>query len=130
MKRTYIVTALLVSAVSLGWIWTQSKSSDPMVASSKLAVVDTVSGKLQGFIHNGTYTYRGIPYAKAAYALAQKVSMAWINFAHYGNPNHKGLPNWPAFTSANGATMIFDNTCVVRNHHDKELMSLLAPDMK
>jgi para-nitrobenzyl esterase len=67
---------------------------------------------------------------KAAYALAQKVSIAWIHFAHYGNPNHKGLPNWPAFTSANGATMIFDNTCVVRNHHDKELMSLLAPDMK
>jgi carboxylesterase type B len=48
----------------------------------------------------------------------------------YGNPNHKGLPNWPAYTRANGAAMILDNTCVVRNHHDKELMSLLAPEIK
>jgi para-nitrobenzyl esterase len=67
---------------------------------------------------------------KAAYALAEKVSMAWIDFARYGNPYHKGLPDWPAYTRANGATVIFDNTCVVRNNHDKELMSLLVPDMK
>jgi para-nitrobenzyl esterase len=67
---------------------------------------------------------------KAAYALAEKVSLAWINFARYGNPNHKNLPDWPAYTRANGATMIFDNTSVVRNNHDKELMSLLVPDMK
>jgi len=63
-----------------------------------------------------------------ARALADKVSQAWINFARNGNPNHKGLPSWPAYTRANGATMIFDNTCVVRNHHDKELMSILAPE--
>jgi para-nitrobenzyl esterase len=50
---------------------------------------------------------------KAAYALAEKVSMAWINFARHGNPNHKGLPGWPAYTPANGATMIFNNTCTV-----------------
>jgi len=55
---------------------------------------------------------------------------AWINFARSGNPNHKGLPVWPAYTGAGGETRIFDNTCVIRNNHDKELMSLLAPDMK
>ena len=65
---------------------------------------------------------------KAAYALADKVSQAWINFARNGNPNHQGLPFWAAYTRDSGATMIFDSTCVVGKSHDSELMSLLVPD--
>lgn len=49
-----------------------------------------------------------------AYLLADKMSEAWIQFARNGKPNHKGLPNWPAYTVKNGATMIFDNKCLVR----------------
>jgi para-nitrobenzyl esterase len=64
---------------------------------------------------------------KQAVALADKVSQAWIDFARSGNPNTKGLPAWPAYTDANGATMILDNTSVVRNHHDQDLMSLISP---
>ena len=58
------------------------------------------------------------------------MSQAWINFARYGNPNAKGLPNWPAYTRENGAAMIFDNKSAVRYHHDDGLMKLLAPDYK
>ena len=64
---------------------------------------------------------------KEVYELTDKVSQAWINFAGTGNPNHKGLPNWAAFTTEDGATMIFDSICEVRNNHDKDLMSLAAP---
>ena len=35
---------------------------------------------------------------KAGEILASQMSQAWINFARYGNPNHDGLPHWPAFT--------------------------------
>lgn len=58
-----------------------------------------------------------------AYLLADKVSEAWIQFARHGNPNHNGLPGWPAYTVKNGATMIFDNECQVKDHFDQELLS-------
>jgi para-nitrobenzyl esterase len=63
---------------------------------------------------------------KEAYALADKISQGWINFARTGDPNHKGLPSWPKYTAAAGATMMFDNTCAVRNHPDKELLDLTS----
>jgi para-nitrobenzyl esterase len=55
-----------------------------------------------------------------AHELAAKVSLAWINFAHTGDPNHHGLPKWPAFTAARGPTMVFDNQCRVENNPDRE----------
>lgn len=63
---------------------------------------------------------------KEAYTLADKISKAWINFARTGNPNHKGLPQWPAYTTANTATMHFDNQCAVMPQMDKELFDLVA----
>ncbi|GAB3253087.1 carboxylesterase/lipase family protein [Larkinella harenae] len=66
---------------------------------------------------------------KEAYTLADKMSQSWINFARSGNPNHKGIPTWQAYTPANGATMLFDNQCVQKHHHDKEVMAI-GPQIK
>jgi len=63
---------------------------------------------------------------KEAYALAEKVSDAWINFARTGNPNSKSLPEWPAYNSTNTSTMHFDNKCEVKPQMDKELFDLLS----
>jgi len=63
---------------------------------------------------------------KDAYVLADKMSQAWLTFARTGNPYHKGLPQWPAYTPTNGTVMFFDNTCSVKSHHDKALMDLVA----
>ena len=54
----------------------------------------------------------GTPEAKA---LGATMSDAWIAFARTGNPNHKGLPNWPAYAPAERATMLFNNPCTVEN---------------
>ena len=61
--------------------------------------------------------------AEEAWALSEKMSAAWINFAKTGNPNVEGvLPKWESYTPQNGATMYFDNTCKIVNNHDRELM--------
>jgi len=49
------------------------------------------------------------------YALASQVSGAWTAFARTGNPNHSGLPHWPAFDTTNRATMILNDECKAVN---------------
>ena len=62
---------------------------------------------------------------KEAYALADKMSGAWINFARTGNPNYKGLPQWPAYNATNTSTMHFNNQCSVQPQQDKELFDIV-----
>ncbi|MGD1210584.1 MAG: carboxylesterase family protein [Candidatus Acidiferrales bacterium] len=52
--------------------------------------------------------------------LADKVSGAWAAFAHTGNPNHPGLPHWPAYTASDRATMILNDECKVANDPGRE----------
>jgi para-nitrobenzyl esterase len=52
--------------------------------------------------------------------LSDKMSAAWAAFARTGNPNTKALPRWPAFTTDQRATMIFDNECKLVNDPFKE----------
>jgi para-nitrobenzyl esterase len=33
------------------------------------------------------------------------MSSYWVNFAKTGDPNAKGLPQWPAFTNTNAQVM-------------------------
>jgi para-nitrobenzyl esterase len=61
------------------------------------------------------------------YALQDKMSAAWANFARTGNPNHSGLPNWPAFKNSDRATMVFNDECkVVNDPYREERLALNA----
>lgn len=62
---------------------------------------------------------------KEAYALADKVSQSWINFARFGNPSNPKLPKWQPYTVEKGATMFFDNTCEIKYHHDADLLEVV-----
>lgn len=63
-----------------------------------------------------------------AWALADKMSSAWLNFVKGANPNVEGvLPEWEPYTAENGVTMYFDNECRIVNNHDRELMNFMVP---
>lgn len=62
-----------------------------------------------------------------AHRLAARVTDAWVSFARSGDPNHRGLPTWPAFSADKTPVMIFNNKCEVRSDPDRELRKLLSP---
>jgi para-nitrobenzyl esterase len=45
------------------------------------------------------------------YPLAAAMAEAWVSFARTGNPNHRGLADWPAFDNTRRSTMVFDTEC-------------------
>lgn len=51
---------------------------------------------------------------KEAYALADKMSDAWISFIKTGQPSSKRLPKWEPYSAESKSTMIFDNKCYLR----------------
>jgi para-nitrobenzyl esterase len=51
---------------------------------------------------------------------------AWATLARSGNPNHKGLPNWPAYTKDRRAVMILDTPCRVQNDPTSEVRQVLT----
>ncbi len=52
------------------------------------------------------YTRKNTPPAKA---LGKIIQGYWVNFAKTGNPNGKGLPQWPAFEPGNRKVQILDS---------------------
>jgi para-nitrobenzyl esterase len=57
---------------------------------------------------------------QSRYVLEDKMSAAWAAFARTGNPNHKGMPEWPAFDTTRRATMFLDNECRVVNDPNRD----------
>src|SRR5262249_27147474 len=52
--------------------------------------------------------------------LADRVSAAWVAFARTGNPSHAGIPQWPAFSATQRATMLIDNDWKAVNDANRE----------
>jgi len=58
--------------------------------------------------------------------LAANMSQAWIQFARSGQPEHKGIPNWPQYDFQKRATMIFDTACRIVSDPDSQVRELWA----
>ena len=54
-----------------------TKLQAQLVTGEEVAVTDTEAGKVRGFIQNGIYTYKGIPYAEAARFEMPKKTASW-----------------------------------------------------
>ena len=49
----------------------------------------------------------------AARKLSGQMADAWLAFAKTGDPNHRGLPKWPAVGGGRVPHMLFDAACKV-----------------
>ena len=47
--------------------------------------------------------------------ICENMMDAWLSFARSGNPNHKGIPNWPSYDNKNRATMLFGKEFKIAN---------------
>ncbi len=48
------------------------------------------------------------PWQEVDRRIADQMSSYWVNFAATGNPNGKGLPDWPSYEEAHPERMNFD----------------------
>lgn len=62
---------------------------------------------------------------REALSLAGQVSDAWASFARNGDPNHRGLPPWPAF-GARRPVMVLDDTCRIVPNAEGEGLRLIG----
>ncbi len=57
--------------------------------------------------------------------IADQMSSFWVNFATTGDPNGKGLPNWPAYNQDDQQLIDFADKTAAGPVHDKEALDFL-----
>ena len=72
MKKT-----VLICLITLGMLQVIAAQELPLQTGKDVAVTDTESGKVRGYIHNGIYTYKGIPYARAERFMPPAKAESW-----------------------------------------------------
>lgn len=78
MKRFVLGLLATCPALAAGALPAAAASpGDPLRAGHGIAIVSVSSGKLQGFIHRGIATYRGVPYAHAARFMPPEAVAPW-----------------------------------------------------
>ena len=75
MKK--ITKAFLFFLAFVPGILIAQKSTTAIQTGADVAVVQTNSGKVRGYIHNGIFTYKGIPYAQAKRFQAPEKPAPW-----------------------------------------------------
>ena len=61
-----------------------------------------------------------------AFTLSKQMSTAWTSFARTGNPNHSGMPHWPAYTAESRSNIYFNTPCEVRNRPEQKGLDIIG----
>jgi para-nitrobenzyl esterase len=55
--------------------------------------------------------------------LGARMSRAWVNFARFGDPNHRDLPEWPRFDDRK-PVMVFNDVCELKYNPEAEIRKI------
>ena len=91
-----------------------------------------------GAFHTGEVAYalnnlkflKNRPLEKKDEQLADIMSSYWVNFATTGNPNGKGLPEWPAYNTKENMLIMFDEKTVAQKLPSKDALDFVYTNMK
>ena len=119
--RYMALRAAEASAPVYGYMFAFDNPQNPLMMSPHTAEIAYVFNNL------GRNPMGGGQVTDEAQRVADAMSDAWISFARTGNPSTSVL-QWPAFTNANRATMLFAKENGVRIGFDDDLMRQLVPD--
>ncbi len=76
LSKTTLLNRLLTCVILLGPM-TKSLAQSEVITGEHVAVTETESGKVRGYIEDGIFTYKGIPYAQAERFLAPTKPAPW-----------------------------------------------------
>ena len=89
-----------------------------------------------GAFHTGEvpYAYNNLKFVNRQWEavdrqLAKNMSTYWANFIATGDPNGKGLPQWPAYTIADKQIMILDTIQESKHLPDYEALEFMYGKM-
>src|SRR5260221_9326493 len=75
MKVSFLL--LILYMMNLLPLTVDAQQNQPILAEKSIAIVQTAYGKVRGYVHNGIYTFKGIPYGKAKRFMPPEKPSAW-----------------------------------------------------
>jgi para-nitrobenzyl esterase len=73
----------------------------------------------------GTLRLRDWPFSDIDFALSDRMSSYWVNFATTGDPNGNGLPQWPPYEQSSEPYLELGDSVQTKNHLLKAQLDFL-----
>jgi para-nitrobenzyl esterase len=118
MKKSSMLLALF--AISFSPLTALCQSADPIQAGEGIATTATDNGQVKGYTHNGIFTFKGIPYAKADRFTAPQKPAPWTGVRSsmsYGPV----CPTDPTTTVNDASEFAFNHNLGYSNEHCQTL---------
>lgn len=77
------------------------------------------------YVMNNLKFLNNRPFGQTDFALANLMSDYWVNFVKTGNPNGKGLPEWPKYNTTDNLVKVFDAKSTTERLPGKEALDFL-----
>jgi para-nitrobenzyl esterase len=114
MKK--LLVACLLLTFFLSPVCSFSQSNMPVIAGEGIAIASTANGKVKGYVHNGIFTFKGIPYAKADRFMAPGKPDPW-NTVRSSMTYGPVCPTDPTITVNDAFEFAFDHDLGYSNEH-------------